>query len=223
MKQKMNQVTPKAGTLKQTSWKLLQNVSTKLIASVLMLAVIALTPVSLIAGIKNGDTCCKTSKAVDFPKNVSLILPSSEMVKKADSEMNRNLYKSLRESKINRFAKLFAAADAEINWIFKGETTVSSFSAVDADETMISNFAAEHISRTFAANADTDINDIFTAENVGIKGSWASVNADDQINTLFNAENINMPGQDSFGKADQEIHQNMMNDQAVQFAANSAK
>ncbi len=223
MKQKMNQVTPKAGTLKQTSWKLLQNVSTKLIASVLMLAVIALTPVSLIAGIKNGDSCCKTSKVADFPKNVNLTLPSTEMVKKADSEMNRNLYKSLRESKITRFAKLFAAADAEINWIFKGETTVSSFPAVHADETMSANFAAEHISRTFAVNADADINDIFIAENEGIKGSWTSVNADDQINTLFNAENIRMPGQDSFSKADLEIHQNMMNDQAAQFAVNSAK
>lgn len=222
MKQKMNQVTPKAGTLKQTSWNLLQNVSTKLIASVLMLAVIALTPVSLVAGIKNGDSCCKTSKA-DFPRNVYLTLPSSEMVKRADSEMNRNLYKSLKESKITRFAKLFAAADSEINWIFKGETTVTSFSAVNADESMNTNFAAENISRTFAVLADTDINDIFTAENVGIRGSWTSVNADDQVNTLFSAENIAMPGIRSFSTADLEIHQNMMNDLAAKFAVNSAK
>lgn len=218
----MNQVTPKAGTLKQTSWNLLQNVSTKLIASVLMLAIIAVTPVSLVAGIKNGDSCCKTSKA-DFPKNVYLTLPSSEMVKRADSEMNRNLYKSLRESKITKFAKLFAAADSEINWIFKGETTVTSFSAVNADESMNNNFAAENISRTFAALADTDINDIFIAENVGIRGSWASVNADDQINTLFNAENIAIPGIRTFSAADLEIHQNMMNDLAAKFAVNSAK
>jgi hypothetical protein len=222
MKQKMNQVTPKAGTLKQTSWNLLQNVSTKLIASVLMLAVIALTPVSLIAGIKNGDSCCKTSKT-DFPRNVFLTLPSSEMVKRADSEMNRNLYTSLRESKITRFAKLFAAADSEINMVFKGETTVTSFSALIADESMNTNFAAENISRTFAVHADTDINDIFTAEHAGIRGSWTSVNADDQINNLFNAENIAMPGVKSFSAADLEIHQNMMNDQAAKFAVNSAK
>ena len=85
MKQKMNQVTPKAGTLKQKSWNLLQNVSTKLIASVLMLAVIALTPVSLMAEMKHGDSCCKTSKTIDFPKGVYLTLPSSESVKKAVS------------------------------------------------------------------------------------------------------------------------------------------
>jgi hypothetical protein len=222
MKQKMNQVTPKAGTLKQTKWNVLQNASTKLIASVLMLAVIALTPVSLFAGMKNGDSCCKKGK-VDFPKNVLLTLPSSEMVKKADSEMNRNLYRSLRESKIARFAKLFAVADSEINWIFKTETTVSRFSSMEADEAMSNGFAAENISVTFAGHADNDINDIFTAEHKGIQASWVSALADDHINTLFSAENINMPGSSAYSNADQEIHQNMMNANAAKYAMNSSK
>jgi hypothetical protein len=222
MKQKMNQVTPKAGTLKQTSWNLLQNVSTKLIASVLMLAVIALTPVSLMAGMKNGDSCCKTSKK-DFPGNVFLTLPSTEMVKKADSEINRNLYRSLRESKITRFATVFALADAEINRIFRNEYSVTSFPTVISDEFMNVNFAAENISRALAVSADTDMNDIFTVENVGIKGSWSSAIADNKVNTLFSAENITMPGDQSFSKADLEIHQNMMNDQAAKFTVNIAK
>lgn len=223
MKQKMNQVTPKAGTLKQKSWNVLQNVSTKLIASVLMLAVIALTPVSLVAEMKHGDSCCKTSKTIDFPKGVYLTLPSTEMVKRADSEMNRNLFRSLRESKISRFAKLFAAADAEINWIFRSETTVSGFSAQNADETTNSLFAAENLETSIAKNADADINDLFIAEEVGINGIWNSAVSDEQINTAFSAENIKLPGNETVSTADLEIHQNMMNDQAGKFAVNSAK
>jgi hypothetical protein len=223
MKQKMNQVTPKAGTLKQKSWNLLQNVSTKLIASVLMLAVIALTPVSLMAEIKHGDSCCKTSKANDFPKGVYLTLPSSETVKRADSEINRNLYRSLRESKISKLAKWFAAADAEMNAKFKGETTISGVTTLNADESVNILFAAENLGTGIAMNADTDINDLFTAEHVGIQSSWGTVNSDEQMNTAFSAENITLPGNESFSAADLEIHQNMMGNQAGKFAVNSAK
>jgi len=223
MKQKMNQVTPKAGTLKQKGWNLLQNVSTKLIASVLMLAVIAFTPVSLMAEMKNGDSCCKTSKTIDFPKGVNLTLPSTETVKRADSEMNRNLYRSLRESKISKLAKWFAIADMEMNAKFKGETTISGITALNADENVNILFAAENLGIGLAMNADTDINDLFTAEHVGIQSAWGTVNSDEQMNTAFNAENIKMPGNESISAADLEIHQNMMNDQAGNFAVNSAK
>jgi hypothetical protein len=223
MRQKMNQVTPKAGTLKQKGWNLLQNVSTKLIASVLMLAVIALTPVSLMAGMKNGDSCCKTSKSIDFPKKVYLELPSTELVKRADSEMNTNLYKSLRESKISKFVKAFAANDTEINRSFVSETSVSGFSAAQSDDFVNTNFAAENISFAVLKNADVDMDHIFTAENVGVQSSWAAVNADDQINSLFNAENINVPGVALYNNADQEIHQNMMNDHVIRIAMNNSK
>jgi len=223
MKQKMNQVTPKAGTLKQKSWNLLQNVSTKLIASVLMLAVIAVTPVSLMAEMKHGDSCCKTSKAIDFPKGVYLTLPSSETVKRADSEINRNLYRSLRESKISKYAKWFAVADAETNARFKGETSMSGFTTLYADDEVNIFFAAENLGTEFAVNADTDINHLFIAEHVGIKSAWGTVNSDEQMNTSFNAENITLPGNEILIVADLEIHQNMMNDQAGNFAVNSAK
>ncbi|HSF44366.1 MAG TPA: hypothetical protein VLA58_00095, partial [Chitinophagaceae bacterium] len=218
---KMNQVTPKAGTLKQKSWNLLQNVSTKLIASVLMLAVIALTPVSLMAEMKHGDSCCKTSKTVDFPKGVYLTMPSSEMVKRADSEMNRNLYRSLRESKISKLAKWFAAADEEMNGKFKGETTISGIIALNADETANIFFAAENLSITLSD--DENIHALFIAEHVGIQSSWGTGISDDQMNTAFSAENITMPGNETFSAADLEIHQTMMSEQAGEIAVNSAK
>jgi hypothetical protein len=188
-----------------------------------MLAVIALTPVSLMAEMKNGDSCCKTSKTIDFPKGVYLTLPSSETVKRADSEMNRNLYSSLRESKISKLAKWFATADTEMNAKFKGETTISGITALNADEIVNTFFAAENLQTGLAMNADTDINDLFTAEHAGIKSAWGTVNSDEQMNTAFNAENITMPGNESISAADLEIHQNMMNDQAGKFAMNSAK
>ena len=73
MKQMMNEVNPKAGTLKQTNGKTLQNVSRRLIAFVLMLA-ITLQPAMVNAktndenGVhlrdKKGRFCKKNSKRV---------------------------------------------------------------------------------------------------------------------------------------------------------------
>jgi len=214
----MNQVTPKAGTLKQTNE--FQNALRKLIASVLMLAVLAMNPGSIMAGVKAADSCCETpSKKMDDSKSAWLSLPSKEMLKTADSEMTVNLYKSLKESKVKKFAKLFAAGDAEVNALFISETTIGLSSDVVADEYINNEFAAENIPVAFGHSADTDVNDLFTAEEAGITQSANVVIADEQLDNMFNAENITLPGDDSFAKADLEIVRNMHDEFQVKLAS----
>jgi hypothetical protein len=218
MKHKMNQVTPKAGTLKQTNE--FQNALRKLIASVLMLAVLAMNPGSIMAGVKAADSCCETpSKKMDDSKSAWLSLPSKEMLKTADSEMTVNLYKSLKESKVKKFAKLFAAGDAEVNALFISETTIGLSADVVADEYINNEFAAENIPVAFGHSADTDVNDLFTAEEAGITQSANVVIADEQLDNMFNAENITLPGDDSFAKADLEIVRNMHDEFQVKLAS----
>jgi len=218
MKHKMNQVTPKAGTLKQTNE--FQNALRKLIASVLMLAVLAMNPGSIMAGVKAADSCCETpSKKMDDSKSAWLSLPSKEMLKTADSEMTVNLYKSLKESKVKKFAKLFAAGDAEVNALFISETTIGLSSDVVADEYINNEFAAENIPVAFGHSADIDVNDLFTAEEAGITQSANVVIADEQLDNMFNAENITLPGDDSFAKADLEIVRNMHDEFQVKLAS----
>ncbi len=216
----MNQVTPKAGTLKQTNE--FQNALRKLIASVLMLAVLAMNPGSIMAGVKATDSCCETpAKKVDDSKSVWLSLPSKEMVKTADSEMTVNLYKSLKESKVKKFAKLFTAGDAEMNALFISETTIGLSKDVVADEHINNEFAAENIPVAFAYSADMDVNDLFTAEEAGITQSANVVIADEQLDNMFNAENITLPGNDSFARADLEIVRNMHDEFQVKLASNN--
>lgn len=128
MKRKMNQVNPKAGTLKQNkiNWSNFKNASRKLIASVMMIAVIAMTPGVVNAGTRNGDTCCvsETSRLVKLVKAVKLALPSQEMIRRADSEAHRNLIRSLSENKMKKFSAVFASSDADINGSFNKETRV---------------------------------------------------------------------------------------------------
>jgi hypothetical protein len=208
MKHKMNQVTPKAGTLKQTNE--FQNALRKLIASVLMLAVLVVNPGSIMAGVKGEDSCCETpSKKMDLSKTAMLTLPSSEMVKKADREMTVNLYKSLNESKVKKFEKLFSVSDARVNALFISETTINMPATVSADERMNNEFAAENINVVSAVNADADLHDLFTAQVAGIRQSFDVTVADKQIDILFNAEHIVVPGDESFAKADFEINRNM--------------
>lgn len=220
MKHKMNQVTPKAGTLKQTNE--IQNALRKLIASVLMLAVLVMNPGSIMAGVKAEDSCCETPrKKIDLSKTVSLTLPSSEMVKKADSEMTVNLYKSLKESKVRKFAKLFSVSDAHVNALFISETTINMPAAINADERMNNEFAAQNISLVKVANADVDLHDLFIAEEAGIRQSSDITVADEQMDILFNAENIGVPGDESFTKADLEITRNMHDELQTKLASNN--
>jgi hypothetical protein len=225
MKRKMNQVNPKAGTLKQNmiNWSNLKNASRKLIASVMMIAVIAMTPGVVNAGTRMGDTCCtpETSQLVKLIKEVKLTLPSQEMIRKADTEAHRNLVKSLSENKMKKFSAQFAISDADIKRSFNKETMIS-IPAADrvTDENITTLFQAENIDMSSSiANSDSDIMDIFQAENDGIKLNIQAVAADDQINANFLAENINLPGAEMISKADAEIQRNLEKDNMIRYAS----
>jgi hypothetical protein len=222
MKQKMNQVTPKAGTLKQTNE--IQNVLRKLIASVLMLAVLTMNPGSLMAGSVTGDSCCeKARKTMNISGAMLVDLPSAEMLKRADSEMTVNLYKSLRESKVRKFAHLFAMSDARVNASFVSETTLPAPMTAQADESMNLRFPAENLSQPLAADADSDMNDMFIAIEAGIDQSGDVATADDQVDTQFNAENLAIPGISHYATADLEINRNMKNEMHENIAAYHSK
>ena len=224
MKPKMNQVNPKAGTLKQNkiNWSNIKDASRKLIASVAMLAVIAMTPGIVQAAPRNGDTCCiaDTTSLVNLVKVVKLAIPSQEMFRRADSEVHRNLVKSLSENKMKKFSAAFASSDAEVNRSFNKETMISLPSADQViDESITTLFNAENIYMSSSiANSDSDIVDIFQAENEGIKMNTQAVAADDQITANFLAENINIPGADILSRADAEINSNLEKENNIKYA-----
>ncbi len=220
----MNEVNPKAGTLKQNkiNWSNLKHASRKLIALVMMWTVIAMTPGVVNAGTKNGDTCCtpaETTRLVKLVKAVKLTLPSRELVRKADTEAHRNLVRSLSENKVKKYSAMFASSDEAINSSFKNETMVSYVADRNTDETVNNLFQAENIDMSSSVvNSDTDIMDVFQAENDGIKMNTQAVAADDQITSNFMAENINTPGADAISKADAEMQQNLEKDNTIRYA-----
>jgi hypothetical protein len=224
MKRKMNQVNPKAGTLKQNTinWSNFKNASRKLIASVMMLAVIAMTPGMVNAGTRNGDTCCtpETTDLVKLVKAVKLNLPSQEMFRKADSEAHKNLVWSLTENKMKKYSALFVKSDAEIRHSFNKETMISVPAADRTiDDFVTTLFSAENIDmNSSVADSDADIIDVFQVENDGITMNTQSVKADDQMNTNFLAENINLPGADVISKADAEIQKNLEKENTIRYA-----
>ena len=223
MKQMMNEVNPKAGTLKQTNGKTFQNVSRKLIAFVLMLA-ITLQPAMVNAKTndENGDTCCsveKKDRVNKFSKLVKLSLPSAKMIKKADSEISSALYKSLNENRVKQFAEAFAAGDTEINKAFAAETSISLPKGMQADEVMIAGFFAENIAFTGdVAVGDTELTKLFSAEHRIMFASDA-IAGDEWMNLCFQAENITTPTAVMIAQADAEINGRLQGDNSTRTLA----
>lgn len=223
MKQMMNEVNPKAGTLKQTNGKTLQNVSRKLIAFVLMLA-ITLQPAMVNAATndENGDTCCsveKKDRVNKFAKLVKLSLPSEKMINKADSDITSALYKSLNENRVKQFAEAFAAGDTEINKAFAAETSISLPEGMKADEVMIAGFLAENI----AFNGDVAAGDavmakLFAAEH-RVQFTSDAIAGDEWMNLRFHAENIATPTAVMIARADAEINGHLQSDNSVRTLA----
>lgn len=204
----MNEVNPKAGTLKQTNGKTLQNVSRKLIAFVLMLA-ITLQPAMVNAATNDdhGDTCCSVEKKKvnRFASLAKLTLPSAKMINKADSEITSALYKSLNENRAKQYAASFEASDAEINRSFKAETSISLPNGLQADEVMIVSFMAENIAVPGnLAAGDAEITKMFEAAH-RIHFTNDAVAGDEWMNIRFQAENIAMPSAAMYAQADAEI------------------
>lgn len=208
----MNEVNPKAGTLKQTNEKALQNVSGKLIAFVLML-VITLQPALVNASIQGDhrEACCTIQKTDSGKRNgrvVKLSLPASRIVSKADSEITTNLYKSLNENKVKQFAEGFAAGDAEINKAFDAETHLSIPASLRSDEAMVTGFYAENLMFNHNASAEDRAMNAMFNEAFKVKRITGNVaQADEMMSIRFMAENINLPSADLISRADAEIIQ----------------
>lgn len=216
MKQMMNEVNPKAGTLKPRNRKTLQNVSRKLIAFVLMLA-IALQPAVLSAKTLDykGDTCCSVEKkntVNKFAKLVKVNLPSRDYIRKADSEITRNLYNSMEENRVKQFADGFATSDAEINRAFNAENRISApKTRLGDDEWMAARFMAENIQMpaNWSANDATVIKDF----NQSVRIQWATPRAeglDEMVTLQFFAENISIPSAEMITVADESMHHRIM-------------
>jgi len=225
MKRQMNEVNPKAGTLKPNAQNLsnLKNAFRKLIASVMMLAVIAMTPGVVSAGVKSNDTCCtpETTGMKKLVKTVKLNIPSKEMITKADIEAHLNMVRSLTENKMKKFSAMFAKSDQEVSRSFRNETTISLPAAtVEVSDVNISNyFQAENISMNASfVTSDKDIRDIFQADHQGIVVSTSAEVADDQITSNFRAENINLPSGEVLTKADAEMNNNLKKDNSLGYA-----
>ncbi len=244
MNPKIKTVNPKAGTLKLNKnavWNNAKTVSRKMIAFVLMLGFTNLAFVqeddSLAKGttlggatattINKADTCCAAEKGktkVDR-KKVNLVLPSTDMLLKADNEVYVNLYASLRGANSYITALMLKQADGEIRGNFEtevhGKVSVPQMSSLaNADETVNSSFIAENIGISGAAanmiqSADEEMNSRFIAENEGIRIPMQSItaSADREINKNFDVENnfrISTPSAESYAVADNEISKNIL-------------
>lgn len=245
MKTTIKKVNPKAGTLKLMNDAVWNNVSRKLIAFILMLGLTLTAFVqeddSLGKGtnhqggatattINRADTCCLTDKgktAVSGRKAVKLVLPSVEMVRKADSESFMNLFTSASEQNTYMEPWMVNLADVEIKSNFDSEVNYkvsipATFQLHNADETVNASFVVENIgigkvASTMIQTADDEMNAGFVAENERIITQKQSVAlaADREINNNFEADNgyrISVPSQKSFASADQEISKNINKD-----------
>ena len=216
MKQLKNKVNPKAGTLKQKDENPIQNVSRKTIAFVLMIVLTVQTGLAgTMAGATSQGSCCSSIEKDSVTKMahmVKLILPSRESIRKADSEMHRNLYRSLRESKIRPFLKEFERNDAEMNGMFMSEHSIATPAPDQADEDMQVIFKAENISSAMNEDlSDREIHARFISETGRFDMTKDHKRSDEWIHTIFMAENISLPSAEMIEKADLEIHTTMLN------------
>jgi len=225
MKQSKNKVNPKAGTLKQKNEKPLQNVFHKRIAFVLMLVLTLQTGMAGTLGGGMTTAPCFSSREKDSVSKmvhmVKLGLPSKESIRKADLEMNRNMYRSLRDSRIKPFEKAFERSDAEMNRLFMAENSISTPDVGTADEDMQNRFMAENVnSGQDPARSDMEMNAIFTAEVPGIGIRADHARTDEWMNAQFQAQNISLPSAEMIARADMEIS-DMMRNGNISLAANN--
>lgn len=235
MTRENNKVNPKAGTLKQENKDLRKKTKTitvNLIAFALFILVsipnmsfvqddtyvmAADSKKSLQLGNMTPDSCCVVEKPGNIRSRkgvIKLVIPSVEMIRKSDSEATSNLAYSLKESKLKALMPMIAKSDAEINNLFRKETSLDLSNIIaghQSDKRLNDLFAAENISKNALAaseKADSDINDQFIAEHVGITASYVNlVDADLEISKDFALQslNISLPSAVQFNLADNEI------------------
>ena len=239
MKRKIETVTPKAGTLKQSN-QVMRNgksISGKISAFILLLTM-AFSSMSFIqdddtltngvtvsssASTDKNDSCC-TSKTTVRPGTKMMKLydiPTAEMLRKSDYEAYSNLKHSLTENKLKSLQKCLNLSDYAIQNEFRKETSVEMngfLNNVSGDEVINNFFRAENINlniTSYATVADQDVNDIFTAEHAGISTVYNNISVSDETVTNsfeISTMKISTPGAALISRADEEIHNNLISD-----------
>jgi hypothetical protein len=239
MKRKIERVTPKAGTLKQAN-QVMRNgmsISGKISAFILLLTMAfstmsfvqdddtltTRTSVSTSSSVEKTDSCCTSKTAVQAGRKMMKLydIPTAEMLRKSDYEAYSNLKSSLTENKLKALQKWLSLSDYAMQNEFRKETSVEMngfLNGVAGDEMINDYFIAENLKINIDAYAnvsDVDVNDLFTAEHVGIESTYNDIMVSDaSINENFEIATIKIasPGAELFSKADAEIHNNLMNE-----------
>ena len=144
MTRKNSTVNPKAGTLKQQNRELRINRQSGYVKSIAFALILSMTAPTLSQAMdevsdtvkgeinrvdsSKPDNCCVLDNGQnrDKYKVVRLVIPSREMLRKSDSEANRNLVYSVKENKLNRMKSIIDASDKEINARFNAETRIAT-------------------------------------------------------------------------------------------------
>jgi hypothetical protein len=246
MTRKNSTVNPKAGTLKQQDRALRISLQSGFVKSFAFALLLSLTAPAVTQALGDQadtgkeantridrsipDSCCVADDRQNKGKYriVRLTIPSTEMIRKSDSEATRNLVYSLRENKLSRMSAWISRSDREIDAQFSRETRISQgHDAVRADADMALYFQAENIpvsAGVAAGRSDDEMNNLFRLENEGILWSMNSnLRADDDISRQFVLENtrITLPSAADFAKSDAEMSVRQGSIQTVQTVASS--
>ena len=211
MKEQTSVVNPAVGTLKQTISKtgaMIRKASLRMFAFIFLISMslpnMAFVQDEIVHIQKNQhlavhpaqdpikDSCCnfeKSGQARFRQKPVVVVMPSAEMIRRADNEVNRNLIVSLREQPVVIGLNPGRSADVEIDGQFRAETSISILMDPASDISVNENFELENISfvhKKYFLNADTSIDAAFREEN--------------QPMPL-----LTLPDNAQYGKADEEI------------------
>lgn len=228
MTRKNSTVNPKAGTLKQQDRELRISSQSRFVKSIAFALILSMTAPTItqamdeVADTGKGvitridsskpDNCCVLDNGQKKYKVVRLIIPSRDMIRKSDSEANRNLVSSLSESKLHRMKSALAVSDKEINTRFSMETRIQHVGDLrKSDDEMSIHFKAENIQVTGSAAialADAAVQESFTLNTRGIRFSAAnSPKADAEMNQQFVWSNtkIAVPSAAVYALADQEM------------------
>ena len=230
MKRKNSTVNPKAGTLKQQDRALRINRQSGFVKSIAFALLLSLTAPAVTQAMgdladtgrdlntrvdrSTPDSCCvaEVRQQNGTFKVIRLTIPSREMLRKSDSEANRNMVYSLKENKLRRMQSWISRSDREIAEQFDSESRISlgqDLAKADADMTVY--FQAENILAQMPVvtrKADEDMRDFFILENEGL--AWSNngrMAADEDISRQFVRENtrISMPSAAAIAKADAEM------------------
>lgn len=228
MKKQTSTVKPEAGTLKQQisrTGSVIRKASLRIFAFLFLLSMslpnrafvqdeiahvhksMDITPFAENNLLK--DSCCTLEKpgGAKFRESaVWVMMPSEEMIRKADNEAIRNLVFSLREQRSKPDVEATRKGDEEIDARFREETRIS--------------LLPEEVS-------DLEMDEAFRAENILLNLDNSVSCADEFMDAAFRSENaalprIQLPGIDQLNRSDDEIGR-LLQDEAQRGAVRKIK